>query len=113
MPTISLVTSIYKTAHCVPELYARSRSILERYAATYEMIFVDDGSPDDARGVVLGLIEHDPNVRLVELSRNFGQHRALMTGLKFATGDYVFMIDADLEERPELTQVAEEVADEP
>jgi hypothetical protein len=58
------------------------------------MIFVDDGSPDDARGVVLALIEKDTAVRLVELSRNFGQHRALMTGLRYATGDFVFMIDA-------------------
>ncbi len=102
MPTISLVTSLYKAAPFVPELYERSRAALLKCADSYEMVFVDDGSPDDARGVVLGLIAKDPNVRLVELSRNFGQHRALMTGLKHTTGDLVFMIDADLEEDPEL-----------
>ncbi len=104
MPKISLVTSVYKTARFLPELYERGRAVLERCADSYEMVFVDDGSPDDARGVVLDLIERDPNVRLVELSRNFGQHRALMTGLEHATGDLIFMIDADLEERPELLE---------
>ena len=104
MPKISLVTSIYKTAHCIPELYERSLPVLEACADSYEFVIVDDGSPDDVREIVLGLIEKDQHVRLVELSRNFGQHRALMTGLRYATGDLVFMIDADLEENPELLE---------
>jgi putative glycosyltransferase len=102
MPKISLVTSLYQAAQYVPELHRRGRAALLACVDDYEMVFVDDGSPDGAREAVLALIADDPNVRLVELSRNFGQHRALMTGLKYATGDFVFMIDADLEEDPEL-----------
>jgi len=102
MPKISLVTSLYKAGPYVPELYERARAALLSCADTYEMVFVNDGSPDDAQDAVLKLIEKDPNVVLVELSRNFGQHRALFTGLKHTTGDLVFMIDADLEEDPEL-----------
>lgn len=104
MSKISLVTSVYKTAHCIPELYERSRVVLQACADSYEFVIVDDGSPDDIRSIALGLIDKDPNVRLIELSRNFGQHRALMTGLRYATGDLIFMIDADLEEKPELLE---------
>jgi putative glycosyltransferase len=104
MPKISLVTSVYKTAHCIPELYERSRVALQACTDSYEFIIVDDGSPDDIRAIALGLIDRDPSVRLIELSRNFGQHRAIMTGLRYATGDLIFMIDADLEERPELLE---------
>lgn len=104
MPSISVLTSLYRAAPYIEELYARSRQALQRCADDYEFVFVDDGSPDDGKQIVLRLMEQDPRVRLVELSRNFGQHRALIAGLHHVRCDLVFMIDADLEEDPELVE---------
>lgn len=102
MPRISIVTSLYRVAPYIDEFYTRSRAALEKIPGNHEFVLVDDGSPDDAREIVLRLIARDSRVRLVELSRNFGQHRALWIGLQQARGDLVFMVDADLEEDPAL-----------
>ncbi len=102
MPRISIVTSLYRVAPYIDEFYTRSRAALEKVPGDHEFVFVDDGSPDDAREIVLRLIARDPRVRLVELSRNFGQHRALWIGLQQARGELIFMVDADLEENPAL-----------
>jgi putative glycosyltransferase len=67
----------------------------------YELILVDDGSPDRSLEVALAICARDPRVRVIELSRNFGHHRAMMTGLAHARGTLVFLIDCDLEEQPE------------
>ncbi len=102
MPRISVVTSLYRVAPYIEEFYARASAALATVPGDHEFVFVDDGSPDDSRAIVLGIIGRDPRVRLVELSRNFGQHRALWIGLRYARGDLVFLVDADLEEDPEL-----------
>lgn len=102
MPRISVVTSLYRAAPYIQEFYERARTALTQVPGEHEFVFVDDGSPDDGREIVLGLIAQDPRVRLVELSRNFGQHRALWAGLQQARGEYVFMLDSDLEEDPGL-----------
>lgn len=102
MPHISVVTSLYKSGPYIDEFYRRSLDAIHSITDSYEFIFVDDGSPDDSGRKVRDLIEKDPNVRLVELSRNFGQHKAIMAGLAFASGDFVFVLDSDLEEEPEL-----------
>ncbi len=68
----------------------------------YEIIFVNDGSPDDSLARALVLHDKDNKVKIADLSRNFGHHSAAMTGLAFSQGDFVFMIDSDLEESPEL-----------
>jgi putative glycosyltransferase len=65
-------------------------------------VLVDDGSPDESLDLALEIQRGDPRVIVVELSRNFGHHRAMMTGLAQATGDFVFLIDSDLEEPPEI-----------
>ena len=67
----------------------------------YEILFVDDGSPDRSLEIAVALTPRDRRVRVIELSRNFGHHRAIMTGLRHAKGDVVFLIDVDLEEEPE------------
>lgn len=67
-----------------------------------ELVLVNDGSPDDSLAYALDLKERDPRVVVVDLSRNFGHHKAMMTGLTVASGDYIFLIDSDLEEEPEL-----------
>lgn len=68
----------------------------------FELVIVNDGSPDDSLAVALKLHGQDSRVKVVELSRNFGHHKAMMCGLKYSSGDHVFLIDSDLEEPPEL-----------
>jgi putative glycosyltransferase len=101
---LSIVTTLYYSAPYLKEFYARISSEAEKITDDYEIIFVNDGSPDDSSNVVLSLFEKekDQKVRLIELSRNFGHHKAIITGLKYAKGDLVFLIDCDLEEEPEL-----------
>ncbi len=80
-------------------------TILEKLEiGDYEFVFVDDGSPDDSLRNAVKLCEEDSRVRVVELSRNFGHHKAMMTGLAHATGEDTFLIDIDLEEEPELLE---------
>jgi putative glycosyltransferase len=71
-------------------------------AGSYEIIFVNDGSPDDSLEVAVSIFEQDEKVRILDLSRNFGHHKAIMTGLAHSRGRQVFLIDCDLEEPPEV-----------
>ena len=68
---------------------------------SFEIVIVDDGSPDNSLSIATELAASDPRLRIVELSRNFGHHKALMTGLRHASGDFCLLIDSDLEEPPE------------
>jgi putative glycosyltransferase len=102
MPSISIITSLYYSQNYIDEFYARSLASVKKITDDYEFIFVDDGSPDESTQRVRKIIEQDKKVRLIELSRNFGQHKAVMAGLHFVKGDFVFLLDCDLEEKPEL-----------
>jgi putative glycosyltransferase len=102
---ISIVTTLYKSSPYILEFYDRLIKSVIKLGTDYEIIFVDDGSPDNSLPIVVDLFNHDPNITVVELSRNFGHHKAMMTGLEYANGDYVLMIDSDLEEAPELLEV--------
>jgi len=99
---LSIVTTLYRSAGFIDEFYRRASEAAAKITADYEIVMVDDGSPDNSLDVALGLLQRDPRVRVVELSRNFGHHKALMTGLQHAMGELVFLIDSDLEEQPEL-----------
>jgi putative glycosyltransferase len=99
---ISVVTTLYQSAPYIREFVERMRAELHKVTPDYELICVDDGSPDDSLRTALALIETEPRLKVIELSRNFGHHKAMMTGLEHATGDLVFLIDVDLEEPPEL-----------
>jgi putative glycosyltransferase len=99
---LSVVTSMYCSAPYLREFYVRMRSAAEKITPDYEIIFVNDGSPDESLETAKELLENDPRVRIIDLSMNFGQHKALMTGLQHARGRRVFLIDSDLEEAPEL-----------
>jgi len=99
---LSIVTTMYYSENYLKEFYQRTLSVLTELKLNYEFIFVDDGSPDHSLFKVLELQNSDPNIKVVELSRNFGHQRAIMTGLQYTTGDFVFLIDCDLEENPEL-----------
>jgi len=99
---LSIVTTLYRSAPYLPEFYRRISAAVQSLTGDYEIIFVNDGSPDESLGVALDLFERDDHVRVVDLSRNFGHHKAMMTGLSYAQGDFIFLIDCDLEEPPEL-----------
>lgn len=99
---LSIVTTLYNSRSTIGEFVARALAAAEALTCRVELIVVDDGSPDDSAAIVRGIVDRDPRVRLVQLSRNFGHHRAMLAGLEHALGDRVFLIDSDLEEAPEL-----------
>lgn len=99
---LSIVTTLYKSAPYVEEFHRRASSAARAITDDYEIVMVDDGSPDDSLAIACAIANADSHVRVVELSRNFGHHKALMTGLDHAQGDLCFLIDSDLEEDPEL-----------
>jgi putative glycosyltransferase len=101
-PKLTIVTTLYCSSPYLKAFYKRICSAAENITVNFELIFVDDGSPDDSLQVALDLHRSDSRVRVIELSRNFGHHKAIMTGLAHSRGKYVFLIDSDLEEAPEL-----------
>jgi putative glycosyltransferase len=98
---LSIVTTLYRSQRFVEEFHRRASAAARLITDDYEIVMVDDGSPDDSLRVAVALAERDPHLRVVELSRNFGHHKALMTAMEHATGDLIFLIDSDLEEAPE------------
>lgn len=101
---LSIVTTLYKSAGTLEEFYRRACSAAAALTEDFEIVMVDDGSPDGSLAIACRIADQDSRVRVVELSRNFGHHKALMTGLAHAKGELCFMIDSDLEEDPNLLQ---------
>lgn len=99
---LSIVTTMYQSAPYLEEFHRRASAAAQALTPDYEIVFVNDGSPDQALEGAVDLFRRDPHVRVVDLSRNFGHHKAMMTGLAHARGELVFLIDVDLEEAPEL-----------
>jgi putative glycosyltransferase len=101
-PSLSIVTSMYRSAGFLERFHARCTAAAQTLAgSSYEIVLVNDGSPDDSLAGALAIHRRDPHVRVLDLSRNFGHHKALMTGLAHARGALVFLIDCDLEEDPD------------
>src|SRR5215204_3650715 len=99
--SVSIVTSLYQSEEFLTEFHARCTAAATRLAgSSYEIILVNDGSPDQSLQKAIDIHTVDPHVRVIDLSRNFGHHKALMTGLAHARGDLVFLLDSDLEEDP-------------
>ena len=99
---LSIVATLYKSAPYITEFHQRASVVAKQLVGEeYEIVFVNDGSPDNSLDVALKLTKLDNHVVVVDLSRNFGHHKAMMTGLGYATGEQVFLIDSDLEEEPE------------
>ena len=97
---ISIVATLYRSERYINEFVRRCSEAAERLAQPYEVILVEDGSPDRSLEVALAAAEKYSFIRVVELSRNFGHHAAMMCGLEHAQGDLVFLLDSDLEEDP-------------
>lgn len=92
---------VYKCEECLTHLHARLAAALEDVVDSYELVLVDDRSPDQSWGVLQQLAEQDPRVKAVRLSRNFGQHAAITAGLEQASGRWIAVMDCDLQDPPE------------
>jgi polyisoprenyl-phosphate glycosyltransferase len=99
---LSVVAPVYNEEALIDEFYARVCAALG--GLPFELVLVDDGSSDGSTAALERLAEHDPRVRVVFLSRNFGHQTALTAGLDHARGDAVVMLDADLQDPPELIE---------
>ncbi len=108
---ISLVIPVYNEEANLSRLMERLRSVMEKMGRRYEIIFVDDGSSDQSLSILKGWARQ-PEVRIVELTRNYGQHAAVFSGFSIVRGDMIVTLDADLqnppEEIPNLIKVMEE-----
>jgi putative glycosyltransferase len=99
---LSVVATLYRSAAHLREFHRRATEAARAYAGEdYEIVLVNDGSPDDSLALAVQLAAADPRLVVVDLSRNFGHHKAMMTGLAHAHGERVFLIDSDLEEDPQ------------
>ncbi len=98
---ISVVTPAYGCEECIDEIYRRLSTVLSSITESYEIIFVEDGSPQQDWKRIANLSNTDPKVKGIKLSRNFGQHYALTAGLDHAFGDWVVVMDCDLQDKPE------------
>lgn len=101
MVEISVVIAVYRCAECLPALYDRLVEALEPLADSFEIVFVDDRSPDDSWAYLSGLAQQDERVRAIRLSRNFGQHAAITAGLADSRGAWTVVMDCDLQDPPE------------
>ena len=100
-PELSVVVPVYRTGWALPELARRLDETLAAADRTYELLVVDDASPDDALANARTLAEADPRVRVVSLERNVGQNRAVLHGIRAARGRWVVTLDGDLQDPPE------------
>lgn len=98
---ISIVTPVYGCSACLKELYSRLVATLETIGCNFEIIMVNDASPDNSWEIIKSVCKEDKRVKGINLSRNFGQHNALSAGLHHANGNFVVVMDCDLQDKPE------------
>jgi putative glycosyltransferase len=99
---LSIVATLYQSSSYINEFHVRaSASAKQLVDDDYEIVLVNDGSPDNSLDLAIRLTEQDSHVVVVDLSRNFGHHKAILAGLAHARGEQIFLIDSDLEEEPE------------
>jgi len=101
-PKISIVSPIFNELESIPELYSRVSEVMNKSGESWELILVDDGSSDGSTDVILKLGKSDPHIRPIVFSRNFGHQIAVTAGLDYSRGDAVVIIDADLQDPPEV-----------
>ena len=99
---LSVISTLYHSAPYLREFCSRVAATCESLTDDYEIVLVNDGSPDDSLAMALELQRENARIKIVDLASNYGQHRAMMTGLEHANGEWLFLIDADLEEAPEV-----------
>lgn len=98
---ISIVVPVYKCGDCLLELYERIVVVFKSLNYDFELILVDDASPDNALLLIRSMVEKDKRVKCIRFTRNFGQHYAITAGLRAARGIWIIVMDGDLQNRPE------------
>ena len=101
MPHISVVVPVYKAESCLEELYGRLKKAMEPISEDFEIILVEDCGGDRSWELIVEMAKRDPRVKGMKFSRNFGQHYGITAGLDHARGDWVVVMDCDLQDRPE------------
>lgn len=99
---LSLIIPCYNEQSALPIFYKETLSVLKKIGCEYEMIFVDDGSKDDTLQILKGFAKENKNVTYISFSRNFGKEAAMYAGFCNANGDYVAVMDADMQDPPSL-----------
>lgn len=103
LPLLSVVVPCFNEAQSITETHVRLTAVLSAIGGLYyEIVLVNDGSRDNTLEVLRGLAKNDPRVKIVSFSRNFGHQIAVSAGIEFAAGDAVVLIDADLQDPPEV-----------
>ena len=97
---LSIIIPCYNTRECITALYESIKNILGHNKIAYEIIFIDDKSPQKDYEVVKHLSQIDSSVKLIKFVRNFGQQNAISAGLKISKGDWVIVMDADMQDDP-------------
>ena len=98
---LSVVTTMYRSSAHIAEFVERVERTIEKITSDYEIVLVNDGSPDDSLAIALNLQENNPKIIIIDLSRNFGHHEAIVAGIECTSGKHVFLMDCDLQEQPE------------
>jgi dolichol-phosphate mannosyltransferase len=102
--SVSAIIACYKDAQAIPVMYRRLTDTFRKLDIDYEIIFVNDCSPDDSAHIIQGLSESDPHVIGISHSRNFGSQMAFRSGMELCTKDGVVLLDGDLQDPPELIE---------
>jgi len=100
-PYISVVTPVYGCGDCLEQLYNRLKITLSTINDNFEIIMVNDASLDNAWDIITQLAKQDDRIKGINLSRNFGQHKAITAGLDYASGEWIVVMDCDLQDKPE------------
>jgi glycosyltransferase involved in cell wall biosynthesis len=103
-PALSVIVPVFNEQESLPEFHRRLAATLDRVAPGAEIVYVNDGSSDGSMALLGALHLADPRVAVLDLSRNFGKEAAMSAGLDHADGDAVVLIDADLQDPPELIE---------
>jgi len=101
---LSAIAACYKDEQAIPFMAERLQKTFEKIGVDYEIIFVNDGSPDDTQTVIEKLATENPKVKGITHSRNFGSQNAFTSGMKLASGDACILLDGDLQDPPELIE---------
>lgn len=101
---ISAIIACYLDAQAIPIMYERLIAVFKKIGSRYEIIFVNDCSPDNATEILKEIAQHDKNVVVINHTRNFGSQSSFTSGMKIATGDAVVLLDGDLQDPPELIE---------
>lgn len=99
---LSIIVPCYNEEEVIEVTYKRLTNVLKNLKIKYEILFINDGSQDNTLNILLSLIKKDPSIKIISFSRNFGHQSAVAAGLNYCKGDFALIIDADLQDPPEI-----------